>query len=339
MRHTLFVTMSLLAACAATPDPESSRIPNAALISINQPLYFGTPAGKPVRLDPGVFRVDTEENALVLTSADDKRQIVAASSLTTNELRTHPQAVLLAGESGQQELVLLLPNGAGMVAVGSTTATAPRGLRRFSWSKMARRLPKTYRKPVVAMAAQTPPTVAAALARPVQLVKSWCAGLWFEDRPGAIPLTRAWSENQIRWDNARNAYVVTLRKELMRSRIECFALRFESDNTLYPSDEYRWDHNGQYESEQDKRYFLSVSPRSGWVYELQSRGIKDGDDMKATFLMCHTSINKTMTYGGVKGDPGPELEITVRQRVPGANGFMTWKTVETFKIFVEGGMS
>jgi len=129
--------------CAATPPPavEGPKNPET-LLAVTDPVAFLGPKGQSVAVEPGTYRVAAAGgDALKLTRDKGGGALVLAASRRDhkNTIAT-PLAVAVAGEADAQHLILLLPGGEALEAVGAIGAVMPPGSKpgQIDWQQAQR---------------------------------------------------------------------------------------------------------------------------------------------------------------------------------------------------------
>lgn len=123
----------LLSACAGTREaPTEVSPPVTSVILLDKTVHFVAPDGTALAVDPGGYLVEAGDGSLRLTVPDGPSPlIVAASPGTHGEVINRPTP-LSFGEEGEQadihHIVLLLPDGQSLDAVGTYSGVTSRGL-------------------------------------------------------------------------------------------------------------------------------------------------------------------------------------------------------------------
>ena len=131
---TAIVSLLLLPSCAGmTSSPDVYERAGAPLILLDKPVYFTAPDGTAVPVNPGGYVVEAGEKSLHLTVPDGETPLaVAASPGRHEEAITSPTPLSFAEEGDQADvhhLVLLLPDGKSLDAVGTYSGISSRGLK------------------------------------------------------------------------------------------------------------------------------------------------------------------------------------------------------------------
>ncbi len=115
-------------------------------IELNRTLHFSNPEGESIELEPGLYDLSHPGgDALEFSQAKKKALTIPAQKGTHTEALTQPEA-LLSGDEEDSTLVrvmLLLPDGTGWEALGSTTGIKSRG--KFRLLKRKRNLSRILR--------------------------------------------------------------------------------------------------------------------------------------------------------------------------------------------------
>ena len=116
------------------PSPAFS----GSTIELNETLYFSNPEGEGIQLDPGLYDLSHPGGAqLQFSQVGKKPLMIEAQTATHTEAISQPAALLLGDEEDPAlvNVMLLLPDGTGWEAVGSTTGIQSRGKFRLRLSK------------------------------------------------------------------------------------------------------------------------------------------------------------------------------------------------------------
>jgi hypothetical protein len=111
----------------------SSMVGATDKITFGQVLYFSSPDGKGVELAPGTYEVSQGKSesgdVLLLQSPSGSFRLQAKAMEHEGEF-TSPMAMSMPETDDQQVVLLFLPNGTGLEAVGSKTLVQSRGITR-----------------------------------------------------------------------------------------------------------------------------------------------------------------------------------------------------------------
>ena len=116
----------------ADSEQEAEQIEFEKVVEFEQDLHFLSQDGTDVVLPAGGYYVDPVQDGLRLKSADQEEVeavIVQAESTTHEQSVEEPETVSLKEGEGQQVIVVLLPDGKSLQAVGSTSGVQTRGSR------------------------------------------------------------------------------------------------------------------------------------------------------------------------------------------------------------------
>jgi hypothetical protein len=125
----------LLSGCTRSPEPPTaSEVAAASMITLEKAVHFRAPDETPLAVDPGDYVVAAGDRSLRLNQPDGQSAIVIAASPGTHEKKvTTPTALSFAEEGAEQadihHIVLLLPDGKSLDAVGTYSGIASRGLK------------------------------------------------------------------------------------------------------------------------------------------------------------------------------------------------------------------
>jgi Lipase (class 3) len=123
---TLFHVYAGTAVSATVPAPLA-----ASMIALEKTVHFNAPDGTSVAIDPGDYVVAAGDRSLRLNFPDSPSIIVVAASPGTHEEAIKSPTPLSFAEEDQADIhhiVLLLPGGKSLDAVGTYSGIMPRGL-------------------------------------------------------------------------------------------------------------------------------------------------------------------------------------------------------------------
>jgi hypothetical protein len=169
--HPLIIGLCL-AICAGgavvaadTPTGAAVATLSPANLVINKSMHFPAADGGSAALDAGNYLVVAEpKGGLQLISAAGKTLVIAAAAGTHGEKLAAPRAVIVAVGDDERHLVLLLPDGKRLEAIGSLSGIGSRGLARPEMaSNMALQTAVLQAPPVQIMAPAPPPAPAPAI--------------------------------------------------------------------------------------------------------------------------------------------------------------------------------
>ncbi|MGZ9159508.1 MAG: PAN domain-containing protein [Nitrospira sp.] len=135
--HQLIVatvaTCLLLGACAFRQDaPSTASTPStesheAVLIDLDKPLHFMTTDGADTVAPAGLYRVEATQDAQLRLLSDGQAPILIAADHTTHDIDLSiPFALTFAEREDQPHVLLLMPDGQALDAVGSLSGIRPR---------------------------------------------------------------------------------------------------------------------------------------------------------------------------------------------------------------------
>ena len=127
LRLTL-MTLSMVVTLIVVPHPALA----ASTFTLEQPVYFMGPDEEPFLVAPGTYQVEAADAWLKLIPEKGPRteaMLVDATSGTHDTDAATPEVVWTPDEAQPElrQLMLILPDGTGLAAVGSTTGIWPRG--------------------------------------------------------------------------------------------------------------------------------------------------------------------------------------------------------------------
>lgn len=116
----------LLGACAGVKDSP----PASPVVLIDRAVYFINSEGNDTIAAPGLYDVEPagESGLRLIPSHGKNALVIKAMAMTHQEKIPSAVALPLPGEETEYHLVLLLPDGKGLDAAGSTTQVRARGL-------------------------------------------------------------------------------------------------------------------------------------------------------------------------------------------------------------------
>jgi hypothetical protein len=132
---TVAIVAILVSACAGSTElPTNLPPPVPSVILLDRKIHFTAPDGTPLAVNPGGYVVEAGDQSLRLSVPDGQSPfIVVASPGTHEETINHPTPVSFAEEQGDpadiHHIVLLLPGGQSLDAVGTYSGVTPRGLK------------------------------------------------------------------------------------------------------------------------------------------------------------------------------------------------------------------
>ena len=113
-------------------ESEEAAVPveSEPLIELKREVHFLTPQGEDAVVSSGMYSVEPVEGGLRLTPRDEgeDRAVIIQAETTTHEVSVDSsQLISTAGEEGQPVVMLMLPNGTVVQAVGSFSGVRARG--------------------------------------------------------------------------------------------------------------------------------------------------------------------------------------------------------------------
>ena len=133
------------------------------LIEIDRTLHFLSPQGKDVVVSSGIYTVEATEGGLRLIPSEETKgeALTIEAKPTSHEQSVKvPEPMLIPGEEDQHVVMLLLPDGKAMQAVGSYSGVRGRGSKKGRGKKGVRiggRTLNIFVKPSITNIAVRPP--------------------------------------------------------------------------------------------------------------------------------------------------------------------------------------
>lgn len=148
-----FVVLGLtVSSCASTAvmdaanEQDAGPVPFQKIVEFDRPVHFLTPDGQDLVIAPGGYSVEVAQEGLRLTSADKEGAegvIIQAQPATHQEAVEAPEPVQVGGNDDQQVVMMLLPDGKALQAIGSWSGVQTRGFQAIpAISPALRYLPK-----------------------------------------------------------------------------------------------------------------------------------------------------------------------------------------------------
>ena len=122
----------LLGACAyqqesASTSPPSTDVREAVLIDLDKPLHFMRTDGADTIAPVALYRVEATQDAQLRLLSDGQAPILIAADHTTHDLDLSiPFALTFAQQEDRPHVLLLMPDGQALDAVGSLSGIRPR---------------------------------------------------------------------------------------------------------------------------------------------------------------------------------------------------------------------
>ena len=101
------------------------------VVVFDRAVHFLAPDGQDIVIEPGGYSVKSAQDDLHLQLADDetaKVMIVQAEPITHEQLVDGPEPLVIKAEDGQQVMMVLMPGGKGLQAIGSDVGIQSRGM-------------------------------------------------------------------------------------------------------------------------------------------------------------------------------------------------------------------
>lgn len=134
-----FSTCLLFGACVSQqadtsiPSPSATGAQDAVTINLDQPLHFTTAEGTDVLAPPGSYRIEPTEGAQLRLLSDERAPILIAADRTTHDIDLSiPFALTFAQQEDRPHVLLLMPDGQALDAVGSLSGIRPRDAARIN---------------------------------------------------------------------------------------------------------------------------------------------------------------------------------------------------------------
>ena len=101
------------------------------LVELEKTIHFLTPSGEDVAVSPGAYSVEAADDALILTlnqTEEVQPVTIKAEATTHTESIDTPEPLTIPEEEDQKVIMLLLPEGKALQAVGSSSGIRERGM-------------------------------------------------------------------------------------------------------------------------------------------------------------------------------------------------------------------
>ena len=145
-------------------------------ITLEQAVHFTTADGSDVLVQPGTYEVEAAEEWLRLVPGKRRDALLLEAHQTQHDETLHsPKAMLTDNDGDNHRLVLLLPGGKGLEAIGSVSGTRSRAVKRPLTSRartqqqQAARIPAQSRQSAVDQQSKSIPKVQSAPFNPLYL--------------------------------------------------------------------------------------------------------------------------------------------------------------------------
>lgn len=100
-------------------------------LTLDQGLYFLAADSSNVLVQPGTYQLEVAEEWLRLVPGERRNAVLLEANIIQHaETLNRPQAVSQSGEADEYRIVLLLPGGKGLEAIGSVSGVRSRAVRR-----------------------------------------------------------------------------------------------------------------------------------------------------------------------------------------------------------------
>jgi len=125
---TLFVLLGLLSVVAKSYAALVDPLP---IIELDAPVHFLAADGSALLVEPGIYSIEaTEEWLRVIPGERRDALLLEAHHTQHEEVLQAPKAVIQVDEQNEIHIVLLLPGGKGLEAIGSVSGVRSRTVRR-----------------------------------------------------------------------------------------------------------------------------------------------------------------------------------------------------------------
>lgn len=137
----LMISMSLtLSSCSSinmqesttTTEQDAGPVPFQKIVEFDRAVHFLTPEGQDIVLPPGGYTVEVVQESLQLKSADKEDAeavVIQAQASTHQESVEAPELVKISGGEDQQVVMMVMPGGKALQAIGTFSGVQPRGLQ------------------------------------------------------------------------------------------------------------------------------------------------------------------------------------------------------------------
>lgn len=116
----------LIGACATAPHDSSE----SAIISLDKPMHFLDAEGTDMVVSPGIYRLAAVESKIwLIPSEGEEAPLLEAQAVSHEESVTAPRALTISEGEDDHHLVLLLPEGKGLDAAGTSSGMRSRATR------------------------------------------------------------------------------------------------------------------------------------------------------------------------------------------------------------------
>ncbi|MEO5955051.1 MAG: hypothetical protein ABIR36_05075 [Nitrospiraceae bacterium] len=116
------------ATSALTVQAPTMAEPTPSVIHLDRPVHFMSPEGGPLVIPTGTYRVNaTGATTIQLVSEDGGAFLIEALAMHHPDTVAEPVALSIPAKEDSHHVVLLLPHGQGLDAVGSYSEIRSRG--------------------------------------------------------------------------------------------------------------------------------------------------------------------------------------------------------------------
>ena len=121
---------------------------SATLITFAQPIHFLAVDGSDVVIEPGSYQIEAADEWLRLIPGERRNAILLEAVPKEHQENLEvPKVLSNPGEAEDHHLVLLLPGGKGLEAIGSVSGIRSRAVTRARISRSSNRTQQKSRKP------------------------------------------------------------------------------------------------------------------------------------------------------------------------------------------------
>ena len=128
----LILITPIFAGAQAGVGEDDTIVELPGIIELKKTVHFLAPTGTPVMIAPGEYEIATIEGALRLTPNDESSAsqiLIAAEPITHEKPLEDPEPLSFPGDEDQHVVILFLPNGKALQAVGSYSGVRTRGVK------------------------------------------------------------------------------------------------------------------------------------------------------------------------------------------------------------------
>ena len=125
---TLFLSLGLL---GLVTQSNAELVDSHTTIESDTPVYFLSPDGSDVLIQPGTYIVEAAEGWLRIIPGERREALLLEALKTQHDTKLkEAKALWQSGEADEYRIVLLLPGGKGLEAIGSVSGVRSRAVRR-----------------------------------------------------------------------------------------------------------------------------------------------------------------------------------------------------------------